>query len=498
MPARRTPGDRTLGDVDAMFRSLVDDDVAPGISYGVVDRTGLLHAAGHGAVREEGPRPDASTAFRIASMTKSFTAASIMLLVERGALSLADPVSRYVPEFGAVRLPTSDSPQVTVGMLLSMSGGLPSDDAWADRQESMSRDDFGRLLTGGIRFVAVPGTVYEYSNLGYAILGRVVEGASELGYHAFVDRHLIGPLGMTSTRFDTSVAAPGGVATGHVRQDGRWQAVPFSSPGVFSAMGGLFSTVEDLATWVCWLADAFPPRDDADPGPLGRAARRDMQRVHRAAPRAGGGDGEPVTLGYGHGLVIHHDPLRGTVVSHNGGYPGFGSHMRWHPGTGLGVIALTNARYVTGAAKATAALRTVLADVAEADVAGPSGREAFWPETIHARAAVEGLLREWDTAVASSLFADNVALDLGLDRRREQIQNMVDAVGPLLEPASPDELIRSDSPAHLVWGVRGARGVLRCEIELTPQDPPKVQTMDVTIEEPSPSAPDVPAGNLRI
>lgn len=485
--ARRTPSDRTLGEVDWMFRSLVDDDVVPGISYGVVDRAGILHTAGHGVVHEHGPRPDATTAFRIASMSKSFTAASIMLLVEQGVVSLTDPVSRYVPEFGALRLPTSDSPQVTVGMLLSMSGGLPTDDPWADRQESMNRDAFGRLLTDGIRFVTTPGTAYEYSNLGFAVLGCVIEVASELPYREFVDQHLICPLGLTSTAFDTSVAASGGIATGHVKLDGHWRAVPFSNPGVFSAIGGLFSTVEDLTRWVCWLADAFPARDGADPGPLRRAARREMQQVHRAIPATLHAEGvndesKPIASGYGYGLVIQHDPVWGAVVSHSGGYPGFGSHMRWHPGTGLGVIALSNGRYATGEAKATAALRVVLADVAE-----PAGRAALWPETIQARTAIEGLLRAWDTTVTGTWFADNVQMDLDLAHRRVQIQSLIDAVGPLLEPTSPDAVIRSDSPAHVVWAVRGIRGLLRCEIRLNPQDPPKIQTLDVTVDDSSPS-----------
>ena len=92
MPPQPAPA--TLDAVDAMFRSLVDDGTAPGIAYGVVDRTGLVHAGGYGVACENGPRPDATTAFRIASMTKSFTAASVLLLAERGALSLADPVRR--------------------------------------------------------------------------------------------------------------------------------------------------------------------------------------------------------------------------------------------------------------------------------------------------------------------------------------------------------------------------------------------------------------------
>ena len=181
---------RAFDDVDAAFRPLVDEDVAPGVAWGVVDRTGLVHAAGHGVVRDQGPCPDATTAFRIASMTKSFTAASIMILVERGALRLADPVSRYVPEFAAVRLPTDDSPQLTIEMLMSMSSGLPTDDAWADRQESMSREEFGRLLSSGVRFARAPDSRYEYTNLAFAVLGCVVAAASGQSYHEFVDQEL--------------------------------------------------------------------------------------------------------------------------------------------------------------------------------------------------------------------------------------------------------------------------------------------------------------------
>lgn len=492
--AQREPGGRTDAEVDALFASLVTDGAAPGVCYGVVDRTGLVQAAGHGVARVGGPPPDPATAFRIASMTKSFTAASVMVLIERGALSLADPVSRHVPEFGAVRPPTSDSPDITVGMLASMSGGLPTDDAWADRQESMSRDAFARLLSGGVRFVGTPGTGFEYSNLGFAVLGRVIEAVSQMTYHAFVEEYLIRPLGLTSTGYDTSVAAPGGVAAGHVRLDGRWRPEPFSGPGVFSAIGGLFSTVEDIARWVTWLAGAFPARDGADPGPLSRAARRDMQQVHRAvppAPTATGEQTEPITMGYGYGLGIQHDPVWGTVVYHSGGYPGFGSHMRWHPATGMGVIAMTNARYVTGRAQATTALRTVLARTTGttagggATVGGETGRDGLWPETVQARQAVERLLRGWDTGVAETWFADNVAMDLDLEHRRAHIGGLVQAAGPLREPA-PDTLVRSDSPAHVVWEVRGARGVLRCEIRLNPQDPPKIQTL--TVEEASPDA----------
>src|SRR5207247_56257 len=111
---------------------------------------------------------------------------------------------------------------------------------------------------------------------------------SGVPYRAFVEQQLISPLALTSTGFDSSVAAPGGLATGHVRLDGRWEPLPFSGSGVFSAIGGLFSTVQDLSVWVRWFTDAFPARDGEDGGPLPRAARREMQQAHRAMPARDG------------------------------------------------------------------------------------------------------------------------------------------------------------------------------------------------------------------
>jgi CubicO group peptidase (beta-lactamase class C family) len=455
---------RALDDVDSLFHSLVADEAAPGVVYGVVDRTGLIHSGGHGVVRSGGPRPGAETAFRIASMTKSFTAAAVMSLVEEGVLGTADPVSRWVPEFGSVRLPTSDAPVPTVGMVMSMSAGLPKDDPWADRQESMSRAEFGRLLTAGVRFVSTPGTAFEYSNLGYALLGCVIEAAASMPYHEVVRRRFLEPLGLATTGFE---APAGDVATGYHRLDGRWEPQPVSRPGVFSAIGGLFSTVEDLARWVCWLADAFPARDGADDGPLRRATRREMQQAHRYVPP--GRDGRPA--GYGYGLVVEDDPDFGLVVSHGGGYPGFGSHMRWHARTGLGVVVCANGRYAPAEKKAAPALRALLKDADEpADV-------PFWPETIEARRAVERLLRGWDPEIVASWFSPNVDQDIPLDHRRKRLEHLVETVGPLGEPG--DAVLRSDSPAHVVWPVGAANGRLRCEIRLTPEDPPRIQTLQV-------------------
>lgn len=460
--------------------------MAPGIAYGVVG-DGLLHAGGVGEVSAGGPAPGPDSAFRIASMTKSFTAACAVLLRDEGLLGLDDPVGRHVPQLAGLVLPTADSAPLTIRSLLTMSGGLPTDDPWADRQESMSAPDLDRLLNGGLTFVEAPGTRFEYSNLGYVILGRVVANLTGSTLREVVRSRLLEPLGLGRTCFRAEDVPAGSLVTGHHRSGDTWVAEAFSGPGEFSALGGLFSTVEDIASWVSGLAAAFPPRDDPeDDHPLSRTSRREMQQQHRHidAKVAVSLAGEVVHVenaGYGFGLVVEDHPRWGAIVSHSGGYPGFGSHMRWHLATGLGVVALGNGRYARVHEPATAALITVL----EA-VHAPARRVRLLRSTLSARDRVDALLRSWDDKAAEELFATNVDLDLTRAERRAGIEAAVAAVGGLTGPEPG--ATRSDSAAHLGWTVPGVAGHLEVEVRLTPQSPPVVQTLVVTaVPDPSPA-----------
>ena len=137
-------------------------------------------------------------------------------------------------------------------------------------------------------FAAAPGTVFEYSNLGYGILGQVVEAAAGRRLQDYVSRHFLTPLGMADTIWEAARARQGArLARPYRVVDG--VAIPDAEPlgdGAIAPMGGLWSTVADLAVWVAFLADAFPPRDGADDGPLRRASRREMQQVTRSIPAA--------------------------------------------------------------------------------------------------------------------------------------------------------------------------------------------------------------------
>jgi CubicO group peptidase (beta-lactamase class C family) len=210
----------------------------------------------------------------------------------------------------------------------------------------------------------------------------------------------------------------------------------------------VFTSVRDLARWVAGFIDAFPARDDAEgPHPLRRSSRREMQQAHRLIPPvlpARAAHEAPVAdvLAYGFGLVVHADTELGTVISHAGGYPGFGSHMAWHPATGLGVIGLGNLRYAQCRPVVAEQLRAlVLAD------AVPRRRVTPSADVRALRPVVDGLLAAWDDAAADAAFAMNMDLDEPRERRRAAIERVVADLGPFRpDGARPDE---SFSPAHL-------------------------------------------------
>src|SRR3954468_12010736 len=395
-----------VGGVDALVDTFAAEGGQPGLAFGVVRDGELVLAGGRGVRAVEGSWavPDADTVFRIASMTKSFTAAALLLLRDDGALALDDEVVRWVPALAGVRPPTADAAPLTIRTLLTMAGGFPTDDPWGDRQQSLPDADFDALLARGLSFAWSPGTAFEYSNLGYAILGRVVAAAGGAPYREVITRRLLEPLGLTSTVFDASQVPPEGLAAGHVRRATGWKPVPFDPHGAFAPMGGLFSSVRDLARWVGEYTDAFPPRDDPEGRhPLRRSSRREQQQPTRPYQVQLGWTAVHVppvlrTAHYGFGLVVETHPRFGTVVGHSGGYPGFGSHMRWHPASGLGVVALGNGTYSPAFLLTERLLDTLLRALEPASraVVAPGYDPRPWPETEAAAADVERLVAAWD------------------------------------------------------------------------------------------------------
>jgi CubicO group peptidase (beta-lactamase class C family) len=476
-----------LAQVDAIADRTFAGWKAPGMAFGVVRGGELVHSRGVGTLRVgEDAQPDADSVFRIASMTKSFTAATVLLLRDEGRLNLDDPIAQHVPDLADLRGPTADSPPITIRHLLTMTAGFPTDDPWGDRQQGLDLDAFGRLLRGGISFAWTPGLRFEYSNLGYGILGRLITNVAGAEYGDVVRDRLLRPLGMRSTTYRESDVQPERHARGYLWRDEAWLDEPSDPYGALAAMGGLFTTVRDLTRWVGGFTDAFPPRDDPEADhPLRRASRREMQQPQRPwEPQLtfASGDAAPAiqSSAYGFGLVAI-DHLRwGRIVGHSGGYPGFGSNMRWHPASGLGVIVLANGRY----APTTNLGAEVLLSLLDSEAA-PVRRIRASAATERARATVERLIERWDEPALVRLCAMNVELDEPLEHRRSAFVKLREEHGSLRP--DPEEPAVSRSPFHLAWWLRGERGRVKVEILLSPEREPRVQALTLTsVAEPAP------------
>ena len=486
-----------FGAADEIVRRFHERGGQPAISYGIVGDGTLVHTAGFGRRALGGPVPDERTVFRIASMSKSFTASAIMLLRDAGALALDDPAAQYVPElggwsFGAGDTGLAGTGPITIRNLLTMTAGFPTDDPWGDRQQGLPIADFRAMLADGVGLNWAPGTRFEYSNLGYAILGLIVAAASGVPYDEFVRTRLFAPLGMTKTGFAAEEFQAAELALGYRRGPNGWEEVPFDPYGAFAPMGGVFSCVADLTTWSAGFAAAFPPGKGPDngtgPHPLAAASRRQMQLPQavtgwRAPDRIPGGPPAAPSY-YGFGLFVDEDPALGRVVSHSGGYPGFGSNMRWHPATGVGVIALGNGTYAAMYALAELVLKALLTrsatyHVALAPAVGGEPAGAPWPETLAAAGAVNRLLNDWDDVAAEALFSENVALDRPYRERRADLALLRSRIGSFtVDESRPAE---SDTPAHRRWWLAGEHGTVAAAIQLNPQRPPRVQSLALAI-----------------
>jgi CubicO group peptidase (beta-lactamase class C family) len=476
-PRRVEKLESAFPEIDRLFRAFAERSRVPGIAYGIIVDGRLAHsgAAGYRDIRTKAPA-DAGTVFRIASMTKSFTALCIMRLRDEGRLSLDDPADRYVPELAGLAYPTADSPRITIRHLLSHAEGFPEDNPWGDRQLAATDDEMAAMMRRGIPFSTAPGTAYEYSNLGFAILGRIVANVSGMPYSRYVRTHVLEPLGMSSTTLEAAEVPAERLARGYRLEGGKLADEPALPDGAFGPMGGMLTSTRDLAAYVGFLVSAWPARDDPDQGPVRRASLREMQQVWRPSPATVSRDSVDAPLrlntgGYGFGLRVWQTCGFSHVVAHSGGLPGFGSHMRWLPDHGVAIIAMGNLTYTSWG--------RVVDDAFDAlERTGGLKPRTARPSAalVEARAAVTRLVGRWDDREAASIAADNLFLDTPAAVRRADLEAIRAKVGAC----------RADGPFEVENALRGTwtmgcdRGRLRVAITLAPTVPPKVQAWELT------------------
>jgi D-alanyl-D-alanine carboxypeptidase len=308
---------------DAIVAAALKEQSIPGISVAVwrEGRTDLTKGYGLANVELDVPA-DPSTVYRIGSITKQFTAAAIMRLVEAGKLSLDDPIEKHLADF-----PTAGC-RITIRHLLAHTSGIKSYTGLGPKFWDVSRLDYPHE-----KLVALfkdeppdfqPGEKYQYNNSGYYLLGMIIEKVTGESYAEHMRRTFFEPLALTSTRYCDNEPIITHRAAGYELREGRVvNATLLSMKAPFSA-GALCSNVTDLVAWTAALMNGKV------------VTRASLEQMTTPATL---NDGKPTT--YGFGLAITERDGR-KVISHGGGINGFTCFMTYLPDKPTTIVVLTN------------------------------------------------------------------------------------------------------------------------------------------------------------
>lgn len=465
-----------LASIDRTFEEFRLDAHLPGLAYGIVAEGRLVHLRTLGVQDLETRRPvTPDTLFRIASMTKAFTALAILKLRDDGALVLDAPAESYLPELRGWKYPTEDSPRIRVRDLLGHTAGLVTDDPWGDRQTPLPEAEFTRLLRAGVPFTRAPGTAFEYSNLGYAMLGRIVGTVSRQPYKDYVERSLLRPLGMVASGFEAEKAPRELRALGYRWEDDEWREEPTLGHGAFSAMGGLQTSAAEYAKYVAWLLSAWPARDGADTGPVRRSSVRELAQgssFPRLRPRFGrsGADACRQATAYGMGMIVAADCDLGLTLSHGGGYPGYGSHLLLLIDHGIGIFAFANRTYAGPAPPVWDAA------VALHAAGWLKGRATPLSDALaRAYRAAGAIYASGDVTSDAGLLATNFLLDRSAEGWARTLARLRQQAGTCdtAAPITPTGALAGE----FTW--RCEHGRLKGSLLLAPTDPPTIQAFRI-------------------
>ncbi|MDZ4799428.1 MAG: serine hydrolase domain-containing protein [Bryobacteraceae bacterium] len=454
-------------DIDAAFEKYAKAQNIPGMVWGLVIDGELAHVRSTG-VRDLTAKDavTAETVFRIASMTKSFTALAILKLRDAGKLSLEDPVSRFIPEFAKMALPTSDAGPVRIRHLLTHGAGFPEDNPWGDQQLGATDADLAAWLKKGIPFSTAPGSAYEYSNYGFGLLGRIVTKASGTDYRKYVEKEILAPLGMSSSSLEYTAIPAARRATGYRRKpDGAFEEEKPLPHGAFGSMGGLLTSATDLARYVAFHLSAWPARDEADHGPVARASVREMNQLWRPSALTAA-RGKAQFSGYGYGLRISSDCRFAHIVGHGGGLPGFGSYMAWLPEFGVGMFAMANKTYSGPSGPINESWDLLL----------PTGalRPRELPVSPLLSSMRDSIVKVWRNADMRELHRV-AAMNLFLDVPEAQRSNELAQARTEAGACSSIGDVRPENWLRGVFDMTCEKGPVRVNFTLTPTQPPALQ-----------------------
>jgi CubicO group peptidase (beta-lactamase class C family) len=327
-----------IGRIDAMAAAELAKDRIAGVTVGVVADGQLAWTASYGLADQEKRTPAArDTVYRIGSITKQFTALMLLQLVQRGTVHLSDPVERYLPEVHALHGRPPGTPPITLVQLATMTSGLGREPANLSTFLAGPVSQWEKVLLSALpatRFDHEPDTRYQYSNIGYAVLGAALARAAGVPYTEYVHEHELVPLGMTRTAFEAGSGQQATLAAGYQVDksgtvDGETPRREHEGRGYKVPNGAMYTTIDDLARFVAFEVGAGP--DTVLP----------TEVLEENYARANSADGD-LTSGYGIGFMLERKGSH-VFAGHSGSVAGYSAQAWIHRPSKTGVIVLRNA-----------------------------------------------------------------------------------------------------------------------------------------------------------
>ncbi|MFO0819650.1 MAG: serine hydrolase domain-containing protein [Pirellulales bacterium] len=329
---------RVMTELTPRLQRRLAEDRIPGLAVGIVSPQGLAWSAGYGVVDlATGLAPHARTLFRVASITKTFTAALILLLRDEGKVSLDEPLARYLPEFAKARARVGSVEQVTLRRLLAHHSGLVTESplpGWDTQEFPSLREVLDALPDTEI--VTPPDHAFKYSNLAYGLLGEVIRRVSGKPYSKILQERLLQPLGMLDSGIDVSDSMKTQLAVGYHSHlfDGGYDVAPVAPLNGIAACGQLYSSVADLARWLAFQLSADHPHQMEFANlPLSRATLAESHRPQYLEA--------DWSVGYCLGWRANRFGSR-VYHGHGGALFGYASYVLFCKSQGVGVVCLAN------------------------------------------------------------------------------------------------------------------------------------------------------------
>lgn len=466
-----------IPELDAKFQDFKVKSHLSSVAYAVLLDGKIIYQSNSGIVNYKTNKvADNQSVYRIASMSKSFASVAILQLRDAGKLKLDDPVWKYIPEIKGQKY-SADSPEITVRHLLTHAAGFPEDNPWGDRQLGISEATMLKMFKKGISFSNEPGVAYEYSNMGFAMLGQIIKNVSGQSYQSYIIEKVWKPLGMKNTYWDYAKVPDNQLVRGYRWLREQYIEQPIEPDGAYGIMGGVLTSIEDFSKYMAFHQAAYDVKA-VNSTILKKSSLKEMHfpaNFNSMNNRGYTGTGEPCSnvSFYGYGLRIDQNCNQIRSIGHSGGLPGFGSDWKIVPQYGLGIVTFTNGTYGGAALMNNQIIPFII------EKAGLSPN-SFPVSTILKQRQNElvKLLPTWENAEKSGIFAENFFLDYFPDLLKTEAEGIFEKAGKVVKVHE----IVAENALRGKFLMECEKGNVEVSFTMSPENPPLIQAYSIRLK----------------